>query len=163
MYTHLRSRRPFAFPRTTATRRKREARFDLESLEVRLAPANFTVGTLADDGSTDSLRSEIYQANQLAEASTITIPQTLFQTVNTGNGLLDVIPLNGTELPMIMGQLTIVGESPDIPHSHFGITQFSISGGGQSRVFDVADNASLSLTNLRILNGYTLGQGGGIQ
>jgi uncharacterized repeat protein (TIGR01451 family) len=149
------------FSPTPRTSRKAPARVrpGVERLEDRLAPANFTVNTLADDGSAGSLRMLMFQAGSLfGQASTITIPSSLF----AGNIVLspaDTIRLTGTQLPTITGQLTITGA---IPTNFSNDTLFTVSGEGNSRVFQVGPGGNLTLNNLIIENGTVTDNGGGI-
>jgi hypothetical protein len=95
------------------------------------------------------------------EASTITIPSSIY--VAGENALTGVpfstIQLNGTQLPTITSQLTIVGDQT--LHGFFAPVWY-ISGAEQSRVFQVGATGSLTLENLTIENGSTTHNGGGI-
>jgi predicted outer membrane repeat protein len=155
------------FSPTARSSRRARARFRpaVVRLEDRLAPANFTVTTLADDGSNGSLRNLIGVANyfavQLNQPSTISIPSSLytpgfnFQT----NEPQSTILLNGTQLPTILGQLSIIGDQT--PVGNFGVPVWYISGEHQSRVFQVTGSGNLTLDNLTIDNGSTTDSAGG--
>ena len=175
MTTRARNRR--LFDRTSrnlepARPRRRAVLPFMESLENRLVLANFTVTTLADVDSPGqlTLRDAITQANQLNEASTITIPSSLYSpSINLGGltgppPLNDAIQLSGTELPTITSDISIVGEPPppDLGLSSGNIFSFTISAGGNSRVFEVGSTGSLSLDLLVIENGSATGDGGAI-
>ena len=99
--------------RKSASRRRHAIRPSQEQLEDRLALANFTLSSLADDGSVGTLRYAITQANLLAangpdKSSTITIPTSLYSY-----DLFDpaTIELTGI-LPTITSQIEITGENP---------------------------------------------------
>src|SRR5262249_40503020 len=143
------------FDRKPRTSRKARARVRpaVERLEDRLAPANLTVNTLADDGSQFSLRNEIDYANArwttLHEASTITIPSSIYVPgINLSTGTpQSTILLNGTQLPTILGQLTIVGDQTPVVNQ-FGasiVPAWYISGEHSSRVLQVGPNGNLTL------------------
>jgi hypothetical protein len=152
----------------------------MEALEDRLAPAFYSITSLADGAGTLDLghagtATDPYQDTTLRGAiaaatadhgnDTITIPSSQF-TGLTLNGPPDTIQLNGSQLPTIVGQLTITGAIPDT--SHRLDTLFTISAEENSRVFQVATTGNLTLNNLIIEKGSTTGNsatdknGGGI-
>jgi uncharacterized repeat protein (TIGR01451 family) len=159
------------FSRKPRTSRKAPARVRpaVVRLEDRLAPANFTVSTLQDDGSNGSLRTLIGLANfysfYLNQPSTITIPSSLFSTdpFDTTN---PAIQLNGSQLPTITGNLTIVGAQDPVFLFFNGVGQsrglvFALSGDNQSRVLQVGPNGNLTLENLTVDHGSTTDTAGG--
>src|SRR5262249_18399913 len=143
-------RRVFSPTPRTCRRARARVRPAVESLEERLVPAGFMVTTLADDGSVDSLRWCIDGANQRwnnqKEVSTITIPSSIYvpgENAVSGEPF-STIQLNGTQLPTIVGQLTIVG---DQTLNGFFLPAWYISGEEQSRLFQVASGGNLTLEN----------------
>jgi CSLREA domain-containing protein len=142
--------------RSSTPARRPTARPSIEFLEDRIAPAQFTLTSLADDNSPGTLRYDIAQANANGQANTIFIPGSLVSFFGFGG----TIALSGTELPAITGALSIVGDRVN----GFGgpITPFILSGNNQSRVLEVAATGNLTLDNLIISGGKTAGDGGGI-
>lgn len=105
--------------------------------------ANFTVDTLSDnpaDGMT--LREAITVANGLAGPDRITF----------ADGLTGTITLTGGELTS-NGDLEIAGPGPSL---------LTIDGDGTSRVLQATAGTDLTLHDLTIANGATLGSGGGV-
>jgi predicted outer membrane repeat protein len=103
-------------------------------LEDRLAPALLTVTTLQDTG-VGSLRGEIAVA---APGDTINFPVT------------GTIPLTSGPIA-IMQNVTINGPGPGV---------LSISGSHASRIFDIS-NANVSISDLTLTQGKTVGNSGG--
>ncbi len=134
-----RIRQLFARPET---RRPRKAparcRPAVEALEDRLAPATFQVANLLDDGAAGSLRWAINQANANPGADTITF------------GVAGTITLGGAQLPVVTGELDVLGPAG-------GIT---VSGNNQSRVFQIGDGAAAHLDRLTITGGREVVGGG---
>jgi hypothetical protein len=150
-------------PRTSRKVRAR-VRPALVCLEDRLAPANYTVNTLADDNSGSTLRNAINYANTrwilYNEASTITIPSSIYVPGYNfvTNEPQSTILLNGTQLPTIVGRLTIIGDQS--PNNGL-VPAWYISGEHRSRVFQVGSGGNLTLENLTIDNGSTTDSAGG--
>jgi len=101
----------------------------------------FTVNTTADSddgsatGSTVSLRDAIkYGANATPGVSLISFSA----------GVTGTITLGGTELPQITGDAGIIGP---------GASNLAVSGNDQSRVFDIASIATVSISGLTIEDG----------
>ena len=115
----------------------------LEALENRTLPSTFTVLNLADSG-TGSLRQAILNANAHPGADAIAF----------GANLHGTIRLTG-------GQLSITG---DLSHAGRGEDRLTVSGVNSGRVFDVSNNATVTIAELTIANGATVGGlgGGGI-
>lgn len=101
--------------------------------------ATFTV-TTTNDGGGGSLRDMITAANAAAGADVI----------DFAAGLTGVIAL-GADLPTITDELTITGPGP---------RDMTISGGNARRILN--SNATLTLTGLRLANGFT-DRGAGVQ
>ncbi len=123
----------------------------VEVLEGRALLATFTVNSLGDvgSGSGDSgdLRYCINQANADDQANTIVFDPTMFgtpQTITLKGGQLELEDNGGTQ--------TITGPGA-------GVT---ISGGGNSRVFQVDGGVTASISGLTISGGSAGGAGGGL-
>ncbi len=123
----------------------------LESLEDRWLLSTFTVTNLLDDGSVGSLRWAVNQVDQTAGANTINFDSSVFNTAKT-------ITLTGTPL-----ELSNTGGAETITGPAAGVT---ISGGGLSRVFEVDNLVTASLSGLTISGGNAsstqYGYGGGL-
>jgi hypothetical protein len=136
------SGRPHA-RRTPAPNPTQRFRPRLEALEARwlLSPVLVVSNTL--DSGKDSLRYEVAMADKTGAHDTIefNIPTT-DPGYNPSTGAW-TITLTGGELD-ITGNLTIQGP---------GAGQLTISGGGNSRVFDEAQNATATLSGLTISGG----------
>ena len=107
---------------------------------------SFMVTNTLGDQSAGSLHWAVTQANQVAGAATISFDPTLFSTPQT-------ITLTGSQLELsnTTGVETIL--APAAP--------LTISGGGLSRVFQIDQSVSASLSGLIITAGWA-GSGGGI-
>lgn len=103
--------------------------------------ATFTVTQTGDSGA-GSLRSAIASANISAGADRIEF----------ANGVVGTVSLAET-LPTIHGELVIAGPGAD---------QLTVSGGNNSRVFQIADGASVEIENLTIADGQADLSGAGI-
>ncbi len=123
----------------------------LEVLEGRVVLTTFTVNSLGDAGSgsngSGDLRYCINQANANDQANTIVFDSTVFGTPQT-------ITLSGSQL-----ELQETGGTQTITGPAAGVT---ISGGGNSRVFQVDKGVTASLSGLTISGGSTSGSGGGV-
>jgi hypothetical protein len=118
----------------------------VEGLEERRVPATFVVASLADAGA-GSLRAAITQANSTPGADVI-----VFAPGLTGG----VIGLRSS-LPAISEALTVNGPG-------LGSRSVTIDARGNGRVLDIVDTAeSVTLRNLTLTGGNTLGDGGGLQ
>lgn len=109
--------------------------------QARPAGTTFTVTNTNDSGA-GSLREAIINANTLGGDDVIDFNL---------SGCPCVIELSST-LPVIVGTVEIVG---------LGADQLAIDGSNTVRVFD-ADIAPVTLSNLTVQNGYTIGAGAGI-
>src|SRR4051794_17117209 len=99
----------------------------IEQLESRIAPATLIVTSLADDGSPETLRSKVIEANATPAADTI-----VFQP-----GLAGPIVLDGNlQVINITAPLTIKGPGAD---------KISISGSDKIHVFFVDDGDAATL------------------
>jgi hypothetical protein len=114
-------------------------------LEGRALLANLTVSSIADDGSPNTLRWAINQANASSEADTISF-SALFDTPQTITLTGGALALNGTATTTIQGP---------------GANLLAVSGGGKSGVFAV-DSAPALISGLTITGG-SAGVGGGVR
>jgi hypothetical protein len=156
---------PASLRRTHASLRQRAIfRPRLEALEERWLPSTLTVTSLKDSGA-GSLRAEIAAAHS---GDTIVFsPKMDGKTITLTTGELDLTRDLTIQGPGA-GQLTISGNSANWYSDYSAIRNTYAS-----RVFEVAQNATVTLSGLTISNGdglagYTLGQhlsdyeGGGI-
>jgi parallel beta-helix repeat protein len=123
-------------------------RLAVVALEDRWVPATFTVNNPTDTsviGETD-LREAIAQANATSGPNTIVFDSTVFATPQT-------IVLTGSQLELTntSGATTITGPTA-------GLT---VSGGGQSRVFDVDEGVAATISGLAITDGADFAKAGG--
>jgi len=119
----------------------------LEVLEDRTTPSTFTVTTALDvvnasDGVT-SLREAVALANANAGSDTIVFDASLA----------------GATLVLTAGQLSLTG--PTVING-LGMGQLTISGNDASRIFTVAANAPVTITDLTIRDGLGTNTGGAI-
>ena len=118
-------------------------------MEDRTLLSSFVVSNTGDSGP-GSLRQAILDANAQGGAETITFDPTAFatpQTITLTSGQLELSDPSGTE--------TITGPAA-------GVT---VSGGGQSRVFQVDNGVTASISGLTITGGHPTGNygyGGGL-
>jgi fibronectin-binding autotransporter adhesin len=123
----------------------------LEVLERRVVLSTFTVNSLGDvgSGSGDSgdLQYCIDHANSDDQANTIVFDSTLSGTPQT-------ITLSGSQLELedTGGTQKITGPAAEV----------TISGGGNSRVFQVDSGVTATISGLTISNGSVLGGGGAL-
>ena len=110
------------------------------ALEDRRLLSTFTVNSTLDDGSAGTPALGIGQANSAGGAETIAFDKTVFKTPQT-------ITLSATQLELsdTTGTETITGPKA-------GVT---VSGGGQSRVFQVEGDVTASISGLTITGGST--------
>src|SRR5262245_39449709 len=123
------------------------ARPGVEALEDRTVPSTFTVVNTRDDGSEGSLRWAVGQANSTAGADTIDFDRGVFGTPRT-------ITLAGSQLELsdTTGATAITGPKA-------GVT---VSGGGLSRVFQINNLVTASLSGLTITGGNAGSSYGGL-
>ncbi|MEW4491085.1 right-handed parallel beta-helix repeat-containing protein [Thalassoglobus sp. JC818] len=114
-----------------------------ELLEDRIVLSAFTVTTLADSGA-GSLRDAIDQANS-----------------NPGNDSIEFDASLSGEITLSSGELTLSDTSGDITISGRGASQLTISGNGNSRVFNIESGVFANISGLTISNGQAE-KGGGI-
>ncbi len=112
----------------------------LEALEARLTPSTFTVTNLADSGP-GSLRAAITAANAHAGPDVIDFAHGLHGTIGLTSGQLS-----------ITDDLSIAGPSAN---------NLTVSGSSASRVFDIGAGATVTIADLTIANGATVGGLGG--
>ena len=142
----------FAFASRAVHHHRRRRRPVLEVLEGRVLLSTFTVNSLGDAGSgsgdSGDLRYCINQANANNQANTIVFDSTVFSTPQT-------ITLIGSQL-----ELEDTGGTQTITGPAAGVT---ISGGRDSRVFQVDPGVTASISGLTISGGSTSsGYGGGL-
>ncbi len=120
--------------------------------ELTVTPPIFTVNSLGDagigSGDSGDLRYCINQANADDEANTIVFDPTLFstpQTITLSGGQLSLEDTGGTQ--------TITGPA----------TGVTISGGGNSRVFQVEPGVTASFSGLTISDGALVHAGAGLE
>ncbi len=95
-----------------------------------------------------SLRQAVNLANVLPGGQTITFGRSAF----AGHSVID-LTAGQLELSNVTGAVNIIGP---------GARTLAISGGGESRVFQVDQGASASVIGLTITGGVTTGDGGGV-
>jgi hypothetical protein len=117
---------------TKATAAHRSCRPTLEALEQRGVPSTLTVNSTADSG-IGSLRAALNAAHS-GDTINFALPPTSQITLNSGELL-------------IKNNMTIAGP---------GAGQLTISGNNASRVFEVAKNATVSLSGLTVSNGFVV-------
>jgi hypothetical protein len=127
----LKSRPPVATFRRSP-HRPRTPRLGVEALDDRCLPSTFTVTNLLDGGA-GSLRAAVVAANANPGADTIDFATT--GTIALTSGQLD-----------ITDSVTISGP---------GTGALTVSGNHASRVFGIADNPTVMITNLTIADGST--------
>jgi hypothetical protein len=136
--------RPVTRPMRKAAHR---ARLAVEALEDRLAPATLTVTSLADDGSSGTLRSQIAAAAPAGDTI-------IFQT-----GLSGTITLSASRGELqLSNSLTITGPGANTISVGFVNTQFS----PHHRVFEIFSGATDTISGLTITGGFLPSGGGGI-
>ena len=132
----------FAFASHAVHHHRRRRRPVVEVLEGRALLATFTVNSVGDgglgSGDVGDLRYCINQANANDQANTIVFDSTVFSTPQT-------ITLSGSQL-----ELKDTGGTQTITGPAAGVT---ISGGGNSRVFEVDSGVTASLSGLTISGG----------
>lgn len=130
----------FLFP--PVAKKKASTPLRVESLEDRTVPTAFMVENLADSGA-GSLRQAILDAN-----------------ANPGGDLIRFAPTARDGIVVLTnGQFTITG---DLEIDGPGAGRLAISGNDLSRVFEVSAGASVSIDDLTVTHGRTVGRGGGI-
>ena len=152
MSSHRKLRQRFEVATRPVHHRRLRRRPDLEVLEGRALLSTFTVNSLGGvgSGSGDSgdLRYCINLANADDQANTIVFDPTMFSTPQTitlsSGGQLELSDTGGTQ--------TIAGPAA-------GVT---ISGGGNSRVFQIDSGVTASFSGLTISGGSVQGKGGGL-
>jgi hypothetical protein len=141
----------FTFASSAFPHRRLSRRPLLEALEGRALLATFTVNSLGDVGSgsgkAGDLRYCIDQANSNDQANTIVFDPSEF-------GIQKTITLNGGQL-----ELSDTGGTQSIIGPAAGVT---ISGGGNSQVFQVDGGVTASFSGLTISSGSAAYQGGGL-
>lgn len=113
----------------------------VEGLEDRALPSTYTVTNLFDDGSQGSLRWAVDQANGHAGADSIRFASSVHGMIVLGGKQLD-----------ITDDVTITGP---------GASQLTVSGDNGSRVFDISNDATATISGLTIANGIAMDAGGG--
>src|SRR5262249_12764277 len=135
------------------------ARFLLQALEGRIAPATFTVSTTADSGA-GSLRQAILDSNAAAGADTIVF-SSLFNTPQTINLSTTPDTSNPSALT-ITGPLTTTGPGANL----LTVRRDPAAGTPQMRIFKVDDGSAstvitVTITGMTISGGSTTGVTGG--
>src|SRR5262249_28267845 len=113
-------------------------RLSVEAMEGRVVPATFTVVNTLDDGSVGSLRWAVDQANTNLGDDLIDFDSKAFKSAKT-------ITLGGTQL-----ELTDTKGTQTIKAPSGGVT---VSGGGLSRVFQIDEHVTASITGVTIGDG----------
>ncbi|MCW2992050.1 MAG: hypothetical protein JWM73_2644 [Solirubrobacterales bacterium] len=115
--------------------------------------ATFTVTTTADTGA-GSLRQAILDANGNAGDDAITFAGGLNGTIRLTSGALPISSTDGT---------TITGPGAAVISVSGDANANGVADGGDSRVFDISDTGSVSISGLTITGGYADGAsvGGG--
>jgi len=142
MTMHSWIRKLFPHPVTHTVRNtRRQGRLNLETLDYRYCPTTFTVLSNLDDGSDDTLRWAIAEANANPGPDTIDFDSSISQIV-----------LSGTQLQLtdITGATTVNGPS------------VTVNANGLSRVFQVDAGVTASFTGLTITGGSVAGNGAGL-
>src|SRR5262249_26013840 len=134
--------------RVTRGARDRRLRPAVTALEERTLRSTFTVSSIADDGSTGTLRWAVGQANASKQAETIVF-SSLFDTPQT-------ITLAG-------GQLELSGTTAPITVEGPGANLLTINGNNASRVFLIDQGLTASVSGLTITGGNTAYEGGGLE
>jgi hypothetical protein len=116
---------------------------NLEQLEDRTLPSNYTASTVAD------LINDISAANKAGGTNTITLAANTTFDLTAVNDTTD----GPTGLPVIKkgDSLTITGQGSDVIQRDTAASAF--------RLFDVASGATLTLSNLMLQNGLAYGSG----
>jgi hypothetical protein len=155
---------PAARPRTpTAPSRPAGHCPMVESLEGRWLLSTLTVTTPADSG-TGSLRNVIATADS---GDTIVFSPTLFSSTQTssstkkgkGKSPPPPPPPPANTITLTSGQLAL---TKNLTIQGLGADQLTISGNYSSRVFDVAQGATVTLSGMTITKGFLQTAGGGI-
>jgi parallel beta-helix repeat protein len=115
----------------------------LLALEDRCLLATFTVNSTADDGNTGTLRWAVAQANAATSPSTIAF--------NLGSA--------PATITLSHGQLELSNTSEATTIDGPGAKLLSVSGNKASRVFQVDNGVTASLSGLTIMGGWTYGSG----
>jgi fibronectin-binding autotransporter adhesin len=132
---------------TKASRRRRlQQRPTLMELGKRTLLSNFMVASTADDGSANTLRWAINQANESSQADTIAFSD-LFDAPQTITLTLGPLTLTSSATTTITGP---------------GANLLTVSGAGKSRVFDV-DGATVVISGLTVSGGGSADKGGGLR
>ncbi len=137
--------------RVVEARKRRRVQPTLLALEGRQLLSTYTVNSTGDTGSGSGLFGDlrycITQVNSAGGDQTIVFDQTMFQTPQT-------ITLSGTQLDLSdsTGTETITGPTA-------GVT---IDANKASRVFEVDEDVTASISGLTITDGTTSGNGGGL-
>ncbi|TYQ31277.1 DUF4347 domain-containing protein [Pseudanabaena sp. UWO310] len=105
--------------------------------------------TNTNDAGAGSLRQAILDANALAGADDIRFDPTVFNGSQAAITLASTLAIN-----VATGDLNISGA--------FGASNVTVSGNNAVRVFGIAGNGNTTFDSLRIINGNTSGNGGGI-
>ena len=140
------------------TRRRAGARFRpvvaaIERLEDRTLPTVYFVTTAIDTVASDgfiSLREAVRAASTNAAVNEAAAGSAGLDNIffNLGDAATHTITLGGTELA-VSGQLSIAG---------LGASRLAISGSGASRVFNVAEDANVSISKLTVTGGRVTAQ-----
>jgi hypothetical protein len=147
---------PFLFVKCTALRRLIRARQNTGRhrrkpeclmLEDRRLLATINVTSAADDGSANTLRWAIAMAN----------------TANTPTSIDIELGTAPATITLALGQLELSNTSQPVTiYDGVGQGPVSISGNGESSVFDINANVMVTLSSLTITGGSTQANGGGL-
>ncbi len=154
LFTHFRRKRRASH--LTGAQHGFVRRLRFERLEDRRLLAGVTVGNTLDVVNGDTLSIANLIANDGGDG--ISLREAITAANNTGGadtvtfGVGGTVTLGGTQLPVVTGELDILGPAG-------GIT---ISGNNQSRVFQIGDGAAVHLDRLTITGGGNEFFGGGL-
>src|SRR5206468_1481193 len=154
---------------------RRPVRLSVELLEDRLAPAILTVNSVFDTTTADTsltLREALKLVNASGNATSalgrnltsqeqaqVTGTFGTNDTIQFSPAATGTLTLGGTELPQITKNVSIVGP---------GAATLTVSGNNASRIFDIANSTTVSISGLTLTNGLVTGNsaasiGGAVQ
>ena len=125
----------------------------------RLEPTVFKVNSNADLPDNNLVDGKCLTVNP----NECTLRAAIQQSDRTsGNDTINFVSSLSSTITLTGGQLTIDSEPDSLTINGPGARALTVSGNNASRVFRIADDASAAINNLRISNGNTTFDGGGI-